>query len=103
MRDIRYKIHGAVGDDQRKYSSLSDLLFDIPAFSLSYRKIIPPFCVLNEVLAQGISDAGMSGGCKWQPFEISPEEYAELVEDLLTSRSVNLSVESDLHDSKDLN
>lgn len=29
-------------------------------------------------------DAGMSGGCSWKPFEITQEEYQDLVLELLT-------------------
>ena len=27
----------------------------------------------------GISDAGMSGGCKWKPFQISSQEHEEVI------------------------
>jgi hypothetical protein len=104
MRVIRYKTHGAVGWDSWKHGSLTELLFDIPHLWLPLRvfKVIPPFHVLNEILISGISEAGMSGGCRWQPFQISEEEYAELVEDLITLPGADLSIDSELQGSKNL-
>jgi len=34
----------------------------------------------------------MSGGCAWKPFEITQEEYEELVLDLLTAPGSQLKV-----------
>ena len=69
---------------------------------------IPPLPVLNDLLKHGVPnhiypdgllpngkvqyDAGMSGGCSWQPFEITQEEYQELVLDLLTDPELQLQV-----------
>jgi hypothetical protein len=43
---------------------------------------IPPRRVLNDVLRKGALDAGMSGGCLWEPFELDESEYRELVREL---------------------
>jgi hypothetical protein len=98
MRDIRYKTHGAVGWDSWKHGSLAELLFDIPHLGhvLRVAKVIPPLHILNELLASGVSEAGMSGGCKWSPFEISESEYLELVEDLITLPGAGLVIDPGL-------
>jgi hypothetical protein len=104
MRVIRYKTHGALGRDSWKHGSLTELLFDIPhlAHPLRVFKVIPPFHILNEILISGISEAGMSGGCQWSPFQISEKEYDELVEDLLALPEAGLSVNVELQNSRNL-
>ena len=52
---------------------------DIPYLALD---VLPPLRVANDVLRRGESDAGMSGGCRWEPFEIGAEEYKELANKL---------------------
>lgn len=54
-----------------------DLLRAVP-YLLGCR-IVPPLPVLNELLGRGESEAGMSGGCRWTPFALTPEEFEELV------------------------
>lgn len=104
MQNFRYKTHGAVGTDTRQHGSLTQLLFDIPALSFALRlwKTIPPRHVLNEILRNGVSEAGMSGGCVWQPFEIKEAEYAELLEDLLTLPNTDLHIDVELENSSNL-
>lgn len=41
--------------------------------------MIPPPRALNSIFSSGRLDAGMSGGARWDPFEISAREYSELV------------------------
>ena len=95
MRDIRYKTHGAVGWDSWKHGSLTEFLFDVPhlAHVLRVFRVIPPIHILNELFASGVSEAGMSGGCKWSPFEMSESEYVELVEELVTLPGAGLFVD----------
>jgi hypothetical protein len=38
--------------------------------------VVPPLHVLNDLLRRGKRDAGMSGGCRWEPFEIDDDEWA---------------------------
>lgn len=54
-----------------------DLLLAIPYLLQS--RIVPPLRILNEVLATGEVEMGMSGGCRWEPFALTPDEYDELV------------------------
>jgi len=50
-------------------------------YLLSFR-LIPPLVVLNGVFRTGEHDAGMSGGCVWEPFDIDSDEYEELAGEL---------------------
>lgn len=90
LRFKRYVMHCAGGIWTR--GTLRDLLLAMP-YVLD--RFIPPFHVLSYLLKHGVPnglfpdgkvqyDAGMSGGCSWKPFEITQEEYEELVLDLLT-------------------
>jgi hypothetical protein len=98
MRELRFKryvMHCAGGIWTR--GTLKDLLLAMPYV---LHRFIPPFHVINYLLQHGVPnelfpdgllpngkvqcDAGMSGGCSWKPFEITREEYEELVLDLLT-------------------
>jgi hypothetical protein len=58
--------------------SLLTFLFDIPYFP-PYG-IFPPFHLLNQFLATGGSQGGMGPGATWEPFSITEQEYAGLVE-----------------------
>jgi hypothetical protein len=98
MRELRFKryvLHCADGVWVR--GTLKDLLLALPYVLHRY---IPPFHILGHLFKYGVPneffpdgllpdgkvqyDAGMSGGCSWKPFEITQEEYEELVLDLLT-------------------
>ena len=69
------------GEGTNVQGTLVELFLAIPY--LMSAEIIPPLNVLNELFAEGVFDAGMSGGCRWEAFEIGVEEYQELVEGLL--------------------
>jgi hypothetical protein len=78
---LKYKLLPPVGPGSfSTEGSVADLLFDIPYFFLA--KIIPPIGIVNEVLQEGVKDAGMSGGCKWKPFQLDAASYAKLTTDL---------------------
>ena len=68
-----------------KTAPLIELIQDIP-FLLSY-KIIPSFKILNGILKSGVVNAGMDGGCEWLPFDVSIQEYEELVTELINFNS----------------
>jgi hypothetical protein len=85
MRKMRYRALPAMGPGSIPVSgTLKSLLLEIPYLLLPYAplNIIPPHNVLNELLSRGVEDAGMSGGCKWKPFQITAEEYSELIRPL---------------------
>ncbi len=78
---VGYTLMAPVGPGRlRKSGSVLSLLCSIPYFFLS--EVIPPICVVNEVLKKGVVEAGMSGGCRWKPFQLSVEQYADLVGEL---------------------
>lgn len=60
--------------------TIADLIHHIP--HLLVGGFIPPLAVTNDVLRNGVCDAGMSGGCRWSPFTLSSLEYSELAESL---------------------
>lgn len=92
MKEIKYTILPPLGNMQtHTHGTVKDLLFDVPYF-FSTKDIIPPRHILNDFLQRGINDAGMSGGCRWKPFELSENEYDELVEELLTEPFRELSL-----------
>jgi len=59
---------------------LADFVREIPYF-LTF-DLIPPLSVMNEEFRSGEDDAGMSGGCMWEPFVITQDEFDELVQEL---------------------
>lgn len=81
LRIVKYELLPLVGPDSSfTEGSVAELLFDIPYFFVA--KIIPPREVVNDVLQKGVVDAGMSGGCKWKPFQLDGALYAKLAADL---------------------
>jgi hypothetical protein len=66
-----------MGGEFPERGTVADLLRAIP-YLLS-AQIVPPLHVVNDLLAKGSDDAGMSGGCKWEPFQLSQPEWEELV------------------------
>ena len=85
MRKMRYRALPAMGPGSIPVSgTLKSLLLEIPYLFMPCApfNILPPHSVLNELLNRGVEDAGMSGGCKWKPFQITSEEYVELIRSL---------------------
>jgi hypothetical protein len=83
MKKITYRYLPPVGPRDPSdpvTESLADFVQDIPYF-LTFN-LIPPLSVMNEEFGSGEDDAGMSGGCVWEPFAVTPEEFAELVQEL---------------------
>ena len=73
-----------------KRDTFVEFLLAIPYFeqrvstTLHGSTLLPTLGALNELLSSGVVDAGMSGGCRWNPFEIEQSEYELLCEELLT-------------------
>jgi hypothetical protein len=77
MRSVSYEVFARSalpGETVR--GTVAELLLAIP-YLLALR-IVPPLSVMNEVLSDGVSDAGMSGGVRWEPFTIDGEEWEEV-------------------------
>ena len=81
MRSIDYE--ELRGDDvcSREHLSIADVLRSYPY--LLTAGLIPPLAIVNALLRTGEVDAGMSGGGRWEPIEITGTEYAEIVSDLV--------------------
>jgi hypothetical protein len=83
MRVLEYVVLPGVGGEETALrGTVAQLLLDIPYLIVG--GLIPPLPVLNQVLDRGSADAGMSGGCRWEPFSLSEPEFAELVAELST-------------------
>ena len=81
VRIITYRQFAAVGPEAvQERGSLLQFVLALP-YLFAFR-LIPPIRVLNEIFRKGEDLHGMSGGCQWEPFEIAPREYDELVEAL---------------------
>jgi hypothetical protein len=92
MKEIKYTVLLGFGNKEtHKHGTVKDLLFDVPYF-FRENDIIPSLQILNDFLQKGISDAGMSGGCRWKPFELDEQEYNELIQQLLTEPTRNLKL-----------
>jgi hypothetical protein len=78
MKRLRYTVLPSVGPGEiPAEGTVVDLLFALPYF-LGFGWPFPSHAQLNSLLRKGYDDAGMSGGCEWEPFELSREEYAEV-------------------------
>lgn len=78
MRTLRYdNLHPLGHFPMPIEGTVADLLFDIPYF-VGFGSPLPTHEQLNSLLRKGYDDAGMSGGCEWEPFELSLEEYTEV-------------------------
>jgi hypothetical protein len=85
MRDITYRYllpFGPRVPSDPVTKSLADFVQDIPYFLVF--SLIPPLSVMNAAFEVGEDDAGMSGGCVWEPFSIDEAEYLELSRELQT-------------------
>jgi len=78
MQEITFRRLPATAPGSETVSApLHGFLLEIP--NLFHFGYVPPLAVINAYLAEGRSDAGMSGGCAWTPFSLSANEYAEVV------------------------
>lgn len=84
MRDVTFIRLPGIGTERRQNEEtlpLDRFLLQIPTlFVLTEpRAPIPPFSILNQMLREGVQSAGMSGGIRWEPFEISVPEYVDAI------------------------
>lgn len=78
MRRLHYTVLPGVGPGEfPEEGTVVDLLFALPYF-LGFDWPFPSHDQLNSLLRTGYMNAGMSGGCEWEPFALSTEEYAEV-------------------------
>ena len=76
MKTVSYVVLGGVGGEFPETGTVADLLQAIPYLLIA--QIVPPLHVVNDVLAKGSRNSGMSGGCEWKPFQLSQAEWEEL-------------------------
>jgi|GEM_PF-1259296 len=86
-----YKIPATGGSLRLKEGTVKDLLLSIPYLLNAHippkrrvkgTGVIPPLKIINEILATGIDSEGMSGGCKWEPFQINEDIFKQLLAEL---------------------
>jgi hypothetical protein len=83
MRTLTFEMLPGTGPGSTTMrGSVVDLLVHIPYLLMP--GMVPSLGPLNDLLRRGLSEAGMSGGCRWEPFELGAEEWAE-VRDALTA------------------
>ena len=87
MITVSFTVLGGVGGSFERTGTVSDLLLSIPYLLSS--QLIPPLRVVNDLLMKGICDAGMSGGCTWDPFQITESDWNDLKEELAAPSSGN--------------
>ena len=87
MITVSFTVLGGVGGSFERTGTVSDLLLSIPYLLSS--QLVPPLHVVNDLLMKGIRDAGMSGGCTWEPFQITETDWKDLKHDLASPRSGN--------------
>ena len=80
MRTVSFSVLGGVDGETETRGTATDLPASIP-YVLS-AGLVPPLRVVNDLFRKGLHDAGMSGGCTWEPFEITQSEWAALANDL---------------------
>ena len=79
-RRVSFRVAGAIGDAVRQRGTMVDLLEAVPYLLVA--RVVPPWHVVNDLLRSGGGDAGMSGACTWEPFEITRSEWEDLARDL---------------------
>ena len=79
LRDIQYERYEYLGETNTIHSdNLLTFVYDIPHFGAC--GVFPPLHIANWIFSRGSFGGGMSPGTEWQPFTISEDEYAALVE-----------------------
>lgn len=81
VKKIKYTLLAPIGDGKQ------DVEDDLVTFleniqNLFYFKYVPSREIINSALSLGVEDNGMSGGCEWEPFEITEKEYREVIDEL---------------------
>jgi hypothetical protein len=83
LKTIRYLRHEFHGEPEPREATLLILVYDIPYFNAC--GIFPSYHLVNQIFSCGGTEGGMSPGATWEPFTVSQEEYAALVEAVTTT------------------
>jgi hypothetical protein len=80
IKYTRYEFTAAqAGEEDTVHTgNLLTLVYDIPYFGAC--GIFPPLHLANEMFSRGTLGGGMGPGTSWEPFTVSEDEYAALVE-----------------------
>ena len=90
MRTVDYLRHEYTWPDpEPRTASLIAFVYDIPYFAAC--GVFPPLKFANEKFRSGGSQGGMSPGATWEPFEVSENEYKELIKLVQTTNPESLS------------
>ncbi len=102
MRTIKYRICYGVGKNSAPWINepLEKFVLEVVAARHANGFVLQPFHFLNEILAKGETEIGM--GFQWKPFELDENEYQELIDILCTDPSLNVSVENEFINAKNL-
>ena len=100
MNDIKFKLYPGMGPQEAhwQHAQLDEFLLNTPVFiyELKMFGVIPPIHILNERFLSGKYDAGMGGACEWNSFQLTIEEYNELVESLVTNPEYEIKEDKEL-------
>jgi hypothetical protein len=77
MRTVAYRRHEFHHPPSDHRASLLAFVYDVP--TLPACGVLPPFAMMNQILAEGGSNGGMSPGATWEPFQITADEYRALL------------------------
>lgn len=80
---MKYLVHHGGGEEVVE-TELSEFLLRLPYFISGKNKFIPPDSIINELLAVGRYDVGMSGLFTWDPVSISSVNIEEANRKLLS-------------------
>lgn len=78
LREVTYERYEYLGQNTVHNGTLLTFIYDVPHFDAC--GIFPPYHIANQIFIRGTAGGGLSPGATWEPFAISEEEYAALVE-----------------------
>ena len=61
---------------------------------------LQPINFMNEILEKGETEIGM--GYQWKPFALNENEYQELIDILCTDPALNVTIESEFNNAKNI-
>jgi hypothetical protein len=79
LRDVTYERYEFHADENTVHTgTLLTFVYDIPYFDAC--GVFPPLHIANQIFSRGTAGGAMGPGTKWEPFTLSGDEYAALVE-----------------------
>jgi len=90
MRTVKYKVTGTRQPNFSAEGSVRELMTWLAGFPPT--KDVPPRSVMNGVFKKGFWDGGFNGDTHWEPFELTLDEYGELVAEMLSDKAADYQV-----------